>query len=91
MDEKVEKFSPIAIPDGIAGLWLAQHIPDSDRQIQLSLGKLIEAMLAEGMRQGTIAAIETLGKSPTIGSAMASLEADMIKINRAYDEARRDS
>jgi len=89
MDEDVTKFKANAIPDGIAGLWLAQHIPDSDRKIQLSLGKLITAMIAEGMRKGTVAAIVTLGKSPTVGAAQASLEADIIKINRAYEEARR--
>ena len=92
MDEESVKwnaFTPTITPEGIAGLWLQQHIPTSDRVIQVSLGKLIEAMLAEGMRQGKAAAIEELEKSPTISAAVASLEADMIKLNRIYEESKR--
>ena len=88
-EESVEKFTPQITPEGIAGLWLQQHIPTSDRKMQVSLGKVVKALLAEGMRKGTAAAIVTLEQSPTVGAATASLEADMIRINRAYEEARR--
>jgi len=89
MDEDVEHYTPKITPEGIAGMWLQQHIPSSGREMQVHLGKLITAMIAEGMRKGTVAAIETLEKSPTVGAATASLEADMIELNRAYEEARR--
>jgi len=88
-EESVETFTPTITPEGIAGLWLAQHIPTSDREIQVSLGKVIVAMQAEGMRKGKIAAIEELEKSPTVSAAIASLEADIIKLNRIYEESKR--
>ena len=88
-EESVKSFTPTITPEGIAGLWLQQHIPTSDRKIQVSLGKVIVAMQAEGMRKGKIAAIEELEKSPTVSAAIASLEADIIKLNRIYEESKR--
>lgn len=88
MDEDVEKFSPMITSEGIAGLWLAQHVPTSDRSIQISLGVVIDAMLAEGMRKGKVEAIKALGETPTASAAIALLEADIIELNRAIAKKR---
>ncbi len=87
-EESVEKFSPMATPEGVAGLWLQQHIPTSDRTMQKSLGVLINAMIAEGFRKGLLDAIKALDETPTTGAAIASLEADVIQLNRAIDKKR---
>ena len=89
-EESVETFKPTITTEGIAGLWLQQHIPTSDRTMQISLGVLIEAMIAEGMRKGKADAIKALEETPTIGAAIASLEADMIQLNRAIDKKREE-
>lgn len=81
-DDNVTKFAPMITSEGIAGMWLAQHIPTSDRTMQISLGVLIDAMLAEGMRKSKIEAINALKETPTMGAALASLEADIIELER---------
>lgn len=90
MDEEsvTEYFLPKITPDGIAGLFLAQYIPDSDRAMQKKLGTLLQSMLAEGMRQANLKAIKLLEESPTISAAVAALEADMIEVERANDGKR---
>jgi hypothetical protein len=40
-------------------------------------------MIAEGFRKGLLDAIKALEETPTTGAAIASLEADVIKLNRA--------
>jgi hypothetical protein len=87
-EESVEYFKPTITPEGIAGLWLQQHIPTADTKMQESLGTLIEAMLAEGIRQGKKKATIELVNSPTVGAAIASLESDIIRIERAIDKKR---
>jgi hypothetical protein len=82
-EESVEKFSPMCTSEGVAGLWLAQHIPTSGREMQVSLGVVIDAMIAEGFRKGLLDAIKALEETPTTGAAIASLEADVIKLTRA--------
>jgi len=81
-DDNVTKFAPMCTSEGVAGLWLAQHIPTADRTMQISLGVLIDAMLAEGMRKSKVEAIRALKETPTMGAALASLEADIIELER---------
>jgi hypothetical protein len=87
-EESVKKFSLMCTSEGVAGMWLAQHIPTSGRDMQVSLGVVIDAMLAEGMRKGKIDAIKALEQTPTVGAGIASLEADIIELNRAIDKKR---
>ncbi len=82
-EESVEKFTPFCLPEGIAGLWLADKVPSANRELQVSLGALIEAMIAEGMAKGIRNAIASMAKTPEIGSALASMEADLIELERA--------
>lgn len=57
--------------------------------MQVSLGKVITAMMAEAMHKGTANALASVEQSPTLGAAIATLEADMLAIKRAHEEARR--
>lgn len=91
MDEDtVERFSPMITSEGIAGLWLQQHIPTADRSMQISLGVVIDAMLAEGMRKSKVEAVAALKESPTMSAAIASLEADITVLNRAIRLKREE-
>lgn len=77
------RMTPTITPEGIAGLWLRNQRPDGSRTDQISLGKLIESVLAEGIRKGKQEAIAALNGSPTVSAAVASLEADIIELERA--------
>jgi len=90
MDEDVEYFTPKITPEGVAGVWLSQHIPTADRSMQKHLGRVITGMMIEAMRKAKQDVIVTLGKSPTVGAAIASLEADIIEIERATKLQRDD-
>jgi hypothetical protein len=73
----------ICVPEGVAGLWLANKVPSADREMQVSLGALIEAMIAEGMAKGIRNAIATMEVSPNMIAAVSSMEADLIELDRA--------
>lgn len=77
-------------PEGIAGLWMKTRMPDGGREDQVSLGSLIEGVLAEGIRMGKQEAIKKLNLSPTISAATASLEADIIELERAIHKKNDD-
>ncbi len=87
-EESVESFKPMATPEGVAGIWLRNNMPEAGRREQISLGAIIEAMLAEGIRKGKNHAISTMELSPTVGAAKASLEADIIQLERAINKKR---
>lgn len=82
MDEKSVIDRKIT-PEGIAGLWMRTRMPRGSREDQISLGALIEGVLAEGIRMGKQEAIKELNLSPTVSAATASLEADIIELERA--------
>ena len=69
---------------------MRNHAPNASREDQVSLGEIIEAMTAEGIRKGKKDAILTLGKSPTISAAIATIEADIIELERAIIKKRED-
>ena len=58
-------------------------MPEGSRSDQLSLGNLIEGVLAEGVRKGKRDAIHAMNTTPDIGAAVASLEADLIELERS--------
>jgi len=89
MDEEgVERFRPTITPQGIAGLWLQKHVPSADFKTAESLGNVIEALLAEGIRKGKLDAIKTSQENPDLGAAIASLEADIIELEHAINKKR---
>lgn len=88
MDE--ESITRRITPEGIAGLWMRTRMPDGSREDQVSLGELVEGVLAEGVRMGKQGAITTLGSSPTVSAAIASLESDIIELERAIIFKRED-
>lgn len=89
MDEyNVERFAPSITPQGIAGLWLQQHIPTGDYKMSVSLGNVIEAMLAEGMKKGMVKAVKALEETPDTTAAIASIEADIIELEHAIEKKR---
>lgn len=88
MDEDVEHFTPKITPEGVAGVWLAQYIPTSDRAMQVHLGRVISGMMLEAMLRVKREAVLELGRSPTVSAAVASIEADIIELERATKEQR---
>lgn len=62
---------------------MQSNMPNGGRKEQISLGTLIEGVLAEGIRIGKQDAIKQLNFSPTVSAATASLEADIIELERA--------
>jgi hypothetical protein len=77
-------------PEGIAGIWMQSNMPNGGRKEQISLGTLIEGVLAEGIRMGKQEAIKKLNFSPTVSAATASLEADIIELERAIHKKNDD-
>jgi hypothetical protein len=84
--DSVESFAPFCVPEGIAGLWLAHHVPSADREMQVSLGAVFESVIAEGMAKGIKNAMATMEKTPEVGAALASMEADLIELRRAINK-----
>jgi hypothetical protein len=87
MDEEslieFQRIVPSITPEGIAGLWMQSNMPAGGRKEQLSLGTLIESVLAEGIRIGKKEAITALNFSPTVSAAIVTLESDIIELERA--------
>jgi len=94
MDEKsliaAKRITPSITSEGIAGLWLRYTQRDGSRDDQISLGNLIESVLAEGIRIGKQEAITLLNSSPTVGAAVASLESDIVELERAVHKKQED-
>jgi hypothetical protein len=87
MDE--ESITRKITPEGIAGVWMKANISNGGRETQVSLGALIEGILAEGIRMGKRDAILKLNFSPTVSAAKAALEADIIELERAIQKKNK--
>ena len=89
MDEdNVERFAPSITPTGIAALWLKGNVEAVDQELVESLAGVIEAVLTDGVRQGTANALKALETEPDMQAAISSLEADLIELEHAFKRRR---
>ncbi len=69
---------------GIAALWLRGHAPDAEQSDIDSFATLLEGVWSDGVKIGLERAIETNGRSPTMGAAIAALEADVEDLKHSH-------
>ncbi len=80
MDEKSIKLT--WTPAGVAGIWLAAHVPTASREQQVQLGHLVEEMWRTGLKASLEHAIVAIGGCPTVGAGKARLEAMLDEIKQ---------